>query len=446
MRRSSSFYKRSGFRGNRGCFLALCVLALFLIGTTVAAYRHLQRNSYASLMGGAKTLYDQEQYEPAFDAYKQASDRYPDRVEPLLGMAHSAERVGRVEEAIMTYRASLGLFPAGAAPSRSGIFYEIGRLYSALKAWDRAQENFQEAVAEDSTNYNAYFALGGALEEQDKPEEAIKAYKQALDLSPSSDAAQEAIRRTSLLLLPAESGKDQDSLAEQKYGHAIQVGNVALELKHYAEASRYFSEALAIRSDDADIWVGFADARANLGDAAGAIKSLERALEQDPAHGDAKSKLAELKEAQNKKKSPSRSRKTPRSAPRSSKENISVTLAGFVDKTPSRREFFVKGVGHYRKEEYAQAFETFLACLRSGERESLPSFPLAGEAGPLWRGFRTALNIPSDVKLLAEAVRLNPADRDLYLNLSMTGAKMGVDKKTWRATLSDIHSHALARQ
>jgi tetratricopeptide (TPR) repeat protein len=466
MRRSSSLYKRSGFRGNRGCFFASCILALFLIGTVVAAYRHLQRNSYASLMGGAEALYGQEQYNPAFDAYKQASDRYPGRVEPLLGMAHAAERVGRVEEAIMAYRASLELFPANAAPSRSGIFYEIGRLYSTLKAWNRAQENFQEAATADSTNYNAHFALGGALEEQGRPEEAIKAYKQALDLSPSSDAAQEAIRRMSLLLPPAEPEQDRDTLAEQKYEHAIQVGNVALELKHYEEASRYFSEALAIRSDDADLWVGFADARGSLGDAAGAVKSLERALERDPGHDDAKSKLAKLKEEQSKKKSPSRSRprKTPRSAPRSSKKNTSVNLAGksasssnftsnsmpnsagVANKTPSRREFFVKGVDHYRKEEYAQAFEAFLACLRAGEREPLPSFPLAGETGPLWKGFRRALNIPSDVKLLAEAVHLNPADRDLYLNLSMTGTKMGVDKKTWRTALNDIYAHALARQ
>ncbi|MDR2178972.1 MAG: tetratricopeptide repeat protein [Synergistaceae bacterium] len=464
MRRSAS-YKRSGFRGNRGRFLAFCIFVLFLVGTVFAAYRHLQRNSYASLLEGAKTLYDQEQYEPALAAYKQTSERYPRKVEPLLGMAHAAERVGRVEEAIMAYRASLELFPASAAPSRSGIFYEIGRLYSTLKVWDRAQENFQEAVAVDSTHYGAYFALGGVLEEQGKPEEAIRAYKQALDLSPSSDAAQEAIRRVSLLLPSAEPKQDQDSLAEQKYEHSVQVGSVALELKHYEEASRYFSEALAIRSDDAKVWVGFADSRVNLGDTAGAIKSLERALERDPDHDGAKSKLSklkegQLKEGQNKKKTPSRPRKTPRSTPRSSKKKISFRVkpaeeggssdrsadAGGKNKTLSRREFFVRGVDHYRREEYAQAFEAFLACLRSGEQGSLPSFPLAGEAGPLWKGFRTALNIPSDVKLLAEAVRLNPVDRDLYLNLSMTGTKMGVDRKTWRTTLNDIYSHALARR
>ncbi|MDR1621888.1 MAG: tetratricopeptide repeat protein [Synergistaceae bacterium] len=474
MRRASTAYKRRGFRGRQGCILSLCVLALFFIGTTFAVYRHLQRNSYSFLMDGAKALYDQEQYEPAFEAYKQVADRYPKRVEPLLDMAHAAERVGRVEEAIMAYRSSLELFPADAAPSRSGVFHEIGRLYVSLKAWDKAQESFQEAAAMDSTNYSAYFALGGALEEQNKPIEAIKAYKHALDLSPSSNAAQEAIRRVSLLLPSAEP--KGDALTDQKYQHAIQVGSVALELKHYEEASRYFSEALAIRSDDANVWVGFADARANLGDAAGAVKSLERALAQDPDHEDAQAKLARLKEAQNKKKTPSRSRKTPRSAPRSSKKSTSSKNTSFratpagassgnfvksLDKTLSKREFFESGVDHYRKGEYAQAFEAFLACLRlqelrlqelrsqglsSQEREFPPFLSLTGDPGPLWRGFRANLNIPSDVKLLAEAVRINPADRDLYLNLSMTGTKMGLDRKAWRATLNDIHSHALARQ
>jgi tetratricopeptide (TPR) repeat protein len=449
MRRASSLYKRSGFRGSRGFFVTSCILALFLVGTAFAAYRHLQRNSYASLMGGAQALYDQEQYEPAFNEYKRASDRYSKRFEPLLGMARAAERVGRVEEAIMAYRAGLELFPANAAPSRSGTFYEIGRLYAALKAWDKAQENFQEAAAMDATNYGAYFALGEALEAQDKPEEAIRAYKQALDLSPSSDAAQEAIRRMSLLLPPAET--KQDSLTEQKYEHAMQVGSVALELKHYEEASRYFAEALAIRSDDVNAWVGFAGARSNLGDTAGAIKSLERALERDPDHEDAKSKLAELKEAQNKKRQPSRPRRAPRSrGPRSGTRirpaggsSPQPSSVGVADKALSRQELFGRGIDHYRKEAYAQAFETFAACLRSGEREA---FPLAGEPGPLWKGFRPVLNVPSDVALLAEAVRLNPADRDLYLNLSMTGTKMGMDKKTWRTTLNDIYSHALAQR
>jgi tetratricopeptide (TPR) repeat protein len=450
MRRSSSLYKRSGFRGSRGCFLTVCVLAILVVGTAFAAYRHLQRNSYAALMGGAKNLYDQEQYEPAFDAYKQAADRYPNRVEPLLGMARAAERVGRAEDAIAAYRSGLELFPANAAPSRSGVFYEIGRLYFTLKAWDRAQENFQEAVAIDATNYSAHFALGNALEEQNKPGEALEAYKRALDLSPSSDAAREAVRRVSLLLPSLEP--NQDSLSAQKYEHAIQVGSVALELKHYEEASRYFAEALAIRSDDANAWVGFADARANLGDASGAIKSLERALEKDPDHDDAQSKLAKLKEAQNKKSPPSQPRRTPRrsrsktsSRPRPA-DGASRNAAEAGDKTSSRRALFDMGIERYQRGEYAQAFEAFLACLRSGGQEALPSFSLAGDSGPLWRGFRANLSVPSDVRLLAEAARLNPADRNLYLNLSMAGTKMGLDRKAWRATLGDIHSHALARR
>ena len=71
---------------------------------------------------------------------------------------------------------------------------------------------------------------------------------------------------------------------------------------------------------------------------------------------------------------------------------------------------------------------------------------LAGDIGPQWPSFRAKLYTPQDMRLLAEAVRINPADRDLYLNLSLTGTKMGLDRKTLGTTLKDIHTHALARR
>jgi hypothetical protein len=102
----------------------------------------------------------------------------------------------------------------------------------------------------------------------------------------------------------------------QKYAESVQVGNVALRLKRYDEASQRFAEALAIRSDDVGAWLGFADAREGLGDLAGAIRSCERVLERESDNPDAQARLVVLREkaAEAAKKKPSRPR-SKRSAP-----------------------------------------------------------------------------------------------------------------------------------
>ena len=463
MRRASSTQaKRIGFYGNRGRFFTLCVILILIVGTVFATYRHMQRNAYDTLMEGADEFYKQEQYELALEGYQKTAARYPERLQPLLGMAHTAERIGRIEEAIAAYRLGLDRIPVGAAPSRAGVFYEIGRLYSVLKVWEKAQESFEQAVAIDATNYGAHFALGNALEERGKAREALEAYKRALDLSPSSDAASEAVKRVSLSLLPSQDG-ERAALEAQKYEKTVQVGTVALGLKRYGEASQYFADALAIRSDDANLWVWFADARSGLKDTAGAVKSLQRALERNPGHADAKAKLSALEEARNKKVSPKTPSKKPekkntkRAAPRRSgllmkkddRYALAVPVGGVAENLLSnllsRGELFDAGVSRYREGEYALAFDAFRSCMNSTKKDALASVSLAGEAGPLWKGFNAKLNVPSDIELLAESVRLNPEDRELYLNLSMAGTKMGMERKAMRETLDDIYRHAATR-
>ena len=432
-RRVSNTYKRSGFRKDHVRLLTLCALAIIIIGTAIALYRNMQRGSYGAMMARAQELFGQEQYTDALEAFHETSRRHPDRIEPLLGIAHSAERMGRVEEAITAYRLSMERFPADAAHLRSKTFYEIGRLYAMLKAWEEAQESFERAVAADAANFSAYFSLGNSLEQQNQPDMALLAYMQALDLSPSSDAAREAVRRVSLALSAREE-IEQAALVEQQFQQAIQSGRIALGDARFREASDYFAKALAIRSDDASAWVGFGEARFRLGDTVGAVRSMERALERNPEYERAKSRLAEI-EAQNRRNTPQR-RNNPRPRSQSSTRDTvpEVSLA--------RADLFNAGVELFRKGEYEAAFKSFIACLRSTERDPLPSAPLAGSSGPIWKGFQTRLNVPPEARLLAEAVQLNPMDRDLYVNLAMAGTKMGMDRQAMRSALSEARSHA----
>ena len=435
-KRVSNTYKRSGFREHRIRFFTICVIAIIVGGTLLALYRNAQQSSYGAMMARAQELFAQEQYTAALEAFNETSRRFPHRSEPFLGIAHSAERMGRVEEAITAYRLSLERFPADAAHLRSQTFHEIGRLYSMLRAWDRAQESFEEAIAADVANFSAYFSLGNSLEEQDQLDEALLAYKQALDLSPSSDAAREAIRRVSLVL----STREEIERVEQRFQQAVQSGEAALEDERFREASDYFAAALAIYSDDASAWVGFGEARFRLGDTAGAVRSMERALERDPEYERAKSRLAEIEE--HIRRSTPQRRNNPRSRSRRPTRNNAPEEAPAV---LARTTLFDAAVELFRKGEYEASFNSFVACLRSPEREPLPSAPLAGSSGPAWKGSQVRLNVPLDARLLAETVRLNPTDRDLYVNIAMAGARMSIDRQAMRSTMSEARSHALLR-
>jgi tetratricopeptide (TPR) repeat protein len=264
---------------------------IFIGGTSFALYRHLERNSYATLMEEARELYDRGEHPSALSVYQSAAKRYPSRVEPLLGMAYSAERAGRLGDALEAYRASLGLFADNAALSRGRVLYEVGRLYATLRAWDDARKSFEQAVEIDPTNQLTHFALGGVLEEQKEILPAFEAYKRALELSPSSEEARSAVERLARLV---PEDKIPDAIKRQRSQHAAQVGSVALGLKRYDEALRYFNEALTLLSDDVTLWAKLSEARFGLGDVVGALKAVEVAAEKAPGRADLQSRLDEL--------------------------------------------------------------------------------------------------------------------------------------------------------
>jgi tetratricopeptide (TPR) repeat protein len=323
MRRSiSSTKRRIGFQRSGGRIFTFCIILVIIAGTLFAAVRHARRNSYDVLMVQAQAQYEEKQYQSAFEIYKQASERNNGRVEPVLGMARSAEGLEKFEQAIDIYHSGMELLPFDAASFRAVLLCERGRLYVALKDWESAQENFEAASALDATNFNAWYSLGSVLEERGRLQEALPAYRHARDVSPSAAAAREAVERVSAKLVPPE--EDPSVRQTRQYSEAVQVGTVALGLKNYTEASKRFAEALVIRSDDAVAWLGFADARQGLGDLAGAVSSCERVLEKDPNNAAARVKLAGLREKAREGggKKPPQPNRRPRRAPRSFRENF----------------------------------------------------------------------------------------------------------------------------
>ena len=279
----------------------LCTVAILVLGTTFALYRHIQNNSQSAIAQEAQTLYDEGRYDEAMASYQRGFDRYPDSREFLLGLARSSVKAGQPDQALTAWRLYLDQIPEEDKPDRAQALYETGRLYAQKRAPDKAIEHLVQSSNLDPTRYDTHFALGRLLEERNRPAEALNAYRHALELRPSSQEALDAVKRVAGLVVdqPASTrGPDRE------YEKHLEVGAVALNLKRYDDALSHFNQALSIKSDDERPWLGLVGVHQGKGNDAEALKLLQDAQKLLPDSVTIGAKIDELNQKPKKKEKP----------------------------------------------------------------------------------------------------------------------------------------------
>ncbi len=279
----------------------LCTVAILVLGTTFALYRHIQNNSQGAIAQEAQTLYDEGRYDEAMASYQRGFDRYPDSREFLLGLARSSVRAGQPDQALTAWRLYLDQIPEEDKPDRAQALYEIGRLYAQKRAPDKAIEHLVQSSNLDPTRYDTHFALGRLLEERNRPAEALNAYRHALELRPSSQEALDAVKRVAGLVVDqpvSTRGPDRE------YEKHLEVGAVALNLKRYDDALSHFNQALSIKSDDERPWLGLVGVHQGKGNDAEALKLLQDAQKLLPDSVTIGAKIDELNQKPKKKEKP----------------------------------------------------------------------------------------------------------------------------------------------
>ena len=279
----------------RARLIALAAAAVLLLGTAFALYRHIQRNSKSFIAQEAQGLYDEERYDEAMASYQRGFERYPDSPDFLLGLARSSEKAGQTEQSLTTWRLYLNQIPEDETANRSQALYKIGRLYALTRMPDKAIESLIQASNLDATHYDTSFVLGRLLEEQNRPAEALSAYRRALELRPSSPEAADAVKRVAGLIAPSPQPEADDSGRE--YARHLEVGTVALNLKRYDDALSHFNQALSIKSDDERPWLGAAGAYQGKGQNAEALKFLQDAQKSVSRSVTLEAKIDELEQS-----------------------------------------------------------------------------------------------------------------------------------------------------
>lgn len=254
---------------------ALLLVALIAYGTV----RYVRSTSYDWLSDRAERLYREERYEAAIDAYEDAHLKFPDSPTLLMGLARSAIGAGRFQTADLALERCLQVLSQDDMAGRARALYEKAAVRAALDDADGAVAHLLQSTRYAPNDYDVYILLGQLLERQGKAQDALRAYRVALDLRPSSEEADTAMRRM-LEAIKASTESKQD--LRPAYEKRIEVGTVALNLKRYDEATSYFSQALEIRSDDPRPWLGLADAWRNRGEPDRALKVLDDARKTCP--------------------------------------------------------------------------------------------------------------------------------------------------------------------
>jgi tetratricopeptide (TPR) repeat protein len=142
---------------------------------------------------------------------------------------------------------------------RSGKVY-----YHQNKDYPKAEEWFKKAVAEDPSNWEAYFYLAMSQAQQGKYAEAGKAFDTAYGLAPD-DKTKEVV-----------TGNQQGFFAEH-----FKAGLSAKDTNNLAEAAKEFEMAVAVDPKESSGYINLAYCYREMGNKEKALEVMQRSVEID---------------------------------------------------------------------------------------------------------------------------------------------------------------------
>lgn len=143
------------------------------------------------------------------------------------------------------------------------IFLKGNKLYAEQK-YDEAVQAYNEALELSQSQWGYYFNLGLALEKSDKKEEAIAAFQKAAELNPES------------------------------YSVNKELGQLLAKEGNYEEAKKYYAKATEISGDDPDAFYNLGVCLTNMGDQEGAITAFLKTIDLKVDYADAYYQLGTL--------------------------------------------------------------------------------------------------------------------------------------------------------
>jgi Tfp pilus assembly protein PilF len=153
-----------------------------------------------------------------------------------------------------------------------------------------AAEEFKKAIKLDPKSPYSHKGLGIAYTQMRKYPEAIAALRKALELNPYYVDVRNDLGTALILSGKREEGKAEflaaynDPTNPRPELTSYNLANAYLEERQYAEAANWFRTSVGRNKQNADAYLGLADALLALGQPEQAVGPLEEALKEIPNH------------------------------------------------------------------------------------------------------------------------------------------------------------------
>ncbi|GHG93578.1 tetratricopeptide repeat protein [Comamonas sp. JC664] len=216
-------------------------------------------------------------------ARTRVNDRYPPEAVSWLALADAAEGNGTQARELLE-KALLA-----AKRPRNDMRLALGQLYWRERAYDKAQQQFEEAQ-KDPRDYEGACSLGRLMLARGLPDMALKPLTQAVERNGAHGEARDALGRTLLSLgKTPEALKQFEAWQLENPGSAAAHKGFALALYHSGrrkDAEAAVARSVKLTSDDAEAHKLRAAILFGAGDARGGFAALERANKLDPKDAD----------------------------------------------------------------------------------------------------------------------------------------------------------------
>lgn len=194
-------------------------------------------------------------YQEAIDAFDRALDgkesRFSSRqIDILYYKAEAQDRAGLYVDAVMTYGQIIDSKASADAYMLRGLEYvKVGDSTSA-------ENDLREAIKRDKKNYDIYFALSWALNDQGRTEEGTEVLKEALELGGNSGEALTHQGNIYVALGDYESAKERFDKALGKKNAEANLGlaNMYAAQEQYDEALPYYEAYVGEVTDNASAY------------------------------------------------------------------------------------------------------------------------------------------------------------------------------------------------
>jgi len=166
------------------------------------------------------------------------------------------------------------------------LFLKLGQLYSNENRPNEALHCFRSAIADDTNNFTALFAMGHTLQKLDRDDEALHFYHKALQINPQLSCA--AISLSSILLKQNESESaltvllDAHNNSPEDSSINFQLANIYYDLNRLEKAYESLCRCIKFKPKQAGIWNNLGYLMAESGKSEKAAECYRQALSINP--------------------------------------------------------------------------------------------------------------------------------------------------------------------